>query len=180
MCLWSGKAQKRPYRNSEEKMSIFCWFLCFICFYLFAQSLLFHPQGSPTVTEQQQALIRCIRLWRGETLLLWPDDLWSQKHEDNPHSFSTLLSSSHLTPEVNTVAGKKSRIGKLVRCPGRKVSGRRRMVRRLWRGKCSRRCFYKVVYEILLGLQTSCNMDGSDLKQHTKVFGNYSLEHITS
>ena len=44
-----------------------------------------------------------IKLGRRENLLLWPEELWSQSHEENPHSFSS-LSLCHLTLEVDASA----------------------------------------------------------------------------
>lgn len=156
--------------------NVYFFFFGFTCFCLFARCLLFQPQDSPAMREQRQGLIRRSRLWRRETLLR-TEELRSQKHDDGPRSLSHSIIFL-LDARGKAVAGKNRRAGRLVRCPGGKVPGRRKMFRRWWRAKCSRRCFYKVVYE-LLGLHASCSVGGPDRKQHTKVFGNHSSECIT-
>ena len=50
-----------------------------------------------------------IKLGRRENLLLRTEELWSQIHEENPHSFSS-LSLCHLTLEVDSSAGSERQI----------------------------------------------------------------------
>ena len=77
---------------------------------LFLLQGVFPTQGSnPGLPHCRQTLYQLshkgspIKLGRRENLLLRSEELWSQSHEQNPHSFSS-LSLCHLTLEVDASA----------------------------------------------------------------------------